>query len=54
MNNPDKKDKILGIVGSVAFHVVIILILFFTKLYSPIDDEGGGILVAYGFSVTIS
>ena len=53
MNNPDKKDKILGIVGSVAFHVVIILILFFTKLYSPIDDEGGGILVAYGTNYEI-
>ena len=48
MNNPEKKDKILGIVGSLVFHVAIILILFFTKLYSPFEDEGGGILVAYG------
>ncbi len=51
MNNPNKKDNILGIVGSLIFHVVIILILFFTKIYSPSEeklDEGGGILVAYG------
>ncbi|MBR5323496.1 MAG: energy transducer TonB [Muribaculaceae bacterium] len=48
MNNPDKKDKILGVVGTLFFHVAIILILFFTKLYSPVSDEGGGILVAYG------
>ena len=53
MSNPDKKDKILGIVGSLIFHVTIILILFFTKLYSPVDDEGGGILVAYGTNYEI-
>lgn len=49
MNNPDKKDKILGIVGSVIFHTIIILILFFTKIYYTSSNEtGGGILVAYG------
>lgn len=53
MNNPDKKDKILGITGTLIFHIAIILILFFTKLYSPIEDEGGGILVAYGTNYEI-
>ena len=53
MNNPDKKDKIFGVVCTVVFHVAIILILFFTKLYSPENDEGGGILVAYGTNYEI-
>ena len=53
MNNPDKKDKILGIAATLIFHVAIILILFFTKLYSPVSEEGGGILVAYGTNYEI-
>lgn len=53
MNNPDKKDKIIGLVCSLIFHAVIILILFFTKMHHSSNDnnndnEGGGILVAYG------
>ncbi|MBR4118848.1 MAG: energy transducer TonB [Bacteroidales bacterium] len=53
MNNHEKKDKILGITGTLIFHIAIILILFFTKLLSPATDEGGGILVAYGTNYEI-
>ena len=39
------KDDIYGIVGSVAFHLFILLILGFTVLKTVVPDEDGGILV---------
>ena len=53
MSNPENRDKIIGIVASVTFHVVIILILFFVKIYSPSTDDGSGILVAIGTNYEI-
>ena len=38
------KDDIYGIVGSVAFHLFILLILGFTVLKTVVPDEDGGIL----------
>ena len=42
------KDDIYGIVGSVAFHLFILLILGFTVLKTVVPDEDGGILVNFG------
>lgn len=43
------KDDIYGIAGSIAFHLVILLILWFTVLKTVIpDDEDGGVLVNFG------
>ena len=42
------KDDIYGIVGSVAFHLFILLILGFTVLKTVGPDEDGGILVNFG------
>ena len=36
------KDDIYGIVGSVAFHLFILLILGFTVLKTVVPDEDGG------------
>ena len=44
------KDDIYGIVGSVAFHLFILLILGFTVLKTVVPDEDGGILVNFGLS----
>lgn len=42
------KDDINGIIGSVAFHMVILLILWFTVLNTIIPEEDGGVLVNFG------
>ena len=42
------KDDIYGIAGSVAFHLIILLILGFTVLKTVVPDEDGGILVNFG------
>ena len=42
------KDDIYSIVGSVAFHALLFIILWFTVLKSAIPEEDGGILVNFG------
>lgn len=42
------QDDIYGIAGSVAFHLVLVLILWFTVLKTIIPDEDGGVLVNFG------
>ena len=43
------KDDIYGIVGSVAFHAIILLLLWFAVLKTVIpEEEDGGILVNFG------
>ena len=42
------KDDIYGLGGSVAFHVVILVILWFTVLKTIIPEEDGGVLVNFG------
>lgn len=42
------KDDIYSIAGSVAFHLVIFLILWFTVLKTVIPEEDGGVLVNFG------
>lgn len=43
------KDDLYGIIGSVAFHAVILILLWFAVLKTIIpDEEDGGILVNFG------
>lgn len=42
------KDDIYGIAGSVAFHLVILLILALTVLKTVTPEEDGGVLVNFG------
>ena len=43
----DKNDTI-AIIGSIIFHLIIILILYFTVIKSSLPDEDEGILVNFG------
>ena len=42
------KDDIYSLIGTVAFHGVILLILWFTVLKTEVPDEDGGVLVNFG------
>lgn len=42
------KDDIYGAIGSLAFHAVIFLILWFTVLKTVVPEEDGGVLVNFG------
>lgn len=42
------KDDIYGVIGSVAFHAIIFLVLWFTVLQAAIPEEDGGVLVNFG------
>lgn len=42
------KDDIYALIGSVGFHLAILLILFFTVLKTVIPDEESGVLVNFG------
>ena len=42
------KDDIYGLVGSLVFHLILLLILAFTVLKTVVPDEEGGILVNFG------
>lgn len=42
------KDDIYGILGSIAFHLAILLILWFTVLKTIVPQEDGGVLVNFG------
>lgn len=42
------KDDIYGIIGSFAFHAIILLILGFTVLKAVVPEEEGGVLVNFG------
>lgn len=42
------KDDIYGIAGTVAFHLAILLILWFTVLKTIIPEEDSGVLVNFG------
>jgi TonB family protein len=44
----DKKDKLIGLVGTVAFHLLLILLLVFFGLPSIEKPDGEGILVMVG------
>ena len=41
-------DDIYSLIGTVAFHGVILLILWFTVLKTEVPDEDGGVLVNFG------
>lgn len=43
-----KKDDIYGLLGTLAFHLVIFLILWFTVLKTVVPEEDEGILVNFG------
>lgn len=43
-----KKDDIASLVGTIGFHVALLLILLFTVLKTVVPDEDGGILVNFG------
>ena len=43
-----KKSKITGIVGTVAVHLVILLLLFWLTLSKPVEQEEGGVPVMLG------
>lgn len=42
------KDDLYGVAGSVAFHLVILLILWFAVLKTVVPEEDGGVLVNFG------
>lgn len=42
------KDDIYSLAGSIAFHVVILLILFFSVMKTIVPEEDGGVLVNFG------
>lgn len=42
------KDDIYGLVGSLVFHAVLFLILWFSVLKAAIPEEDGGVLVNFG------
>lgn len=42
------KDDIFGLIGSILFHIVLFLILWFSVLKTKIPDEDGGVLVNFG------
>ncbi len=42
------KDDIYGLAGTILFHLVILLILWFTVLKTIVPEEEGGILVNFG------
>lgn len=42
------KDDIYSLMGTVAFHGIILLVLWFTVLKTEVPDEDGGILVNFG------
>ncbi len=42
------KDDIYSLVGTVAFHLAIFVLLWFTVLKTEIPDEEGGVLVNFG------
>ena len=43
-----KKEDIYGLIGTVAFHAVLFLILWFTVLKAAIPEEDSGVLVNFG------
>ena len=43
-----KKNNLLAIVGSILFHAVILLILYFTVLKAVEPEEDGGVMVNFG------
>lgn len=42
------KDDIYGLIGSLAFHAVLFLILWFSVLKAAVPEEDGGVLVNFG------
>lgn len=42
------KDDIYSLVGTIVFHLIILLILWFTVLRTEVPEEDGGILVNFG------
>lgn len=42
------KDDIYALIGSVAFHIAILVILFLTVLKTVIPEDDGGVLVNFG------
>ena len=43
-----KKNKVIGIVCTVALHVLVLLLLFLLKLTVPAEQEEGGVPVMMG------
>lgn len=43
-----KKNKVIGIVCTVALHVLVLLLLFLLKLTVPAEQEEGGVPVMLG------
>ena len=43
-----EKNETVALIGTIAFHLVIFLILFFTVLATIVPEEEGGILVNFG------
>ncbi len=46
--NFNRRDDIYSLVGTVAFHLVIFVLLWFTVLRTEIPEEDGGVLVNFG------
>ncbi len=46
--NFNRRDDIYSLVGTVAFHLVIFVLLWFTVLRTEIPKEDGGVLVNFG------
>mgnify|MGYP003416234965 FL=1 len=42
------KDDIYSLIGTLAFHSVLLALLWFTVLRTEVPDEDGGILVNFG------
>lgn len=42
------KDDIYGLAGSIGFHVILLLILWFSVLKTIVPEEDGGVLVNFG------
>ncbi|MEG1544115.1 MAG: energy transducer TonB [Tannerellaceae bacterium] len=42
------KDDLYGVAGSVAFHLVLLLILWYSVLRTIVPEEDGGVLVNFG------
>lgn len=54
-NKQEKKERIRGIIGTIVFHGMLILILLLIKLLPmpvPQEEDGGGILINFGDSET--
>lgn len=48
MGSVEDRNKIIGLVGTLLFHALIILVLFLITYRQPIVDELGGVLVQFG------